>query len=212
MKLKDIFITKDQDQRLYKVPCPVIGLTGGIATGKSSVSNKLTEVGLNVICADKLVKDVYKQDETIQFIKEKFPKAVEDSSINFKTLREVAFKVPENQKLLETFIYQKLPNAFNDAFSKLENKDVLVYDVPLLYEKKLNDLFDLTICIFTPKDEQIKRVMKRDSISKELAENIISKQLPIEDKKELSDFTIDNQGTLEHLELEVEALCAILFE
>ena len=212
MKLKEIFETKKKNQRLYQTSCPVIGLTGGIATGKSSVSKKMTELGIGVICADKLVKGIYQREEAFNFIKESFPSAVNDQGINFKKLREIAFNSEKDKKRLEEFIYERLPDAFSQEYSKLENKEVLVYDVPLLFEKKLEDNFDLIICVYTSKDEQVKRVMQRDSITKELAEKIISNQMPIGEKKERADFAIDNEKDLMHLDLEIEALCTILFE
>jgi dephospho-CoA kinase len=212
VKLKDIFINKTSEQRLYQSNCPVIGLTGGIATGKSSVSTKFQELGLKVICADKLVKDIYNLDETFEFINLHFPNVIEEKKINFKSLREIAFSNEQSKKELEDFIYQRLPTAFDTELNTLGPIDVLVYDVPLLFEKNMSDKFDVTICVYTKESLQIERLIKRDSTTQELAKKIISNQLPIDKKKELSDFTIDNQKGHDHLELEVEALSTILFE
>ncbi|WP_127718032.1 dephospho-CoA kinase [Halobacteriovorax sp. HLS] len=213
MKLKEIFITLTGEQRLYQVPCPVIGLTGGIATGKSSVTKKLEQLGVNVICADKLVKEVYSYPETIDFVAENFPQTVsKEGSIDFKSLRQKAFENVTNKETLENYIYQKLPQQFMKAFSALKEPTLLVYDVPLLFEKKMSKLFDLTICVYAPKETQIERIMKRDSCSKELAESILLNQIPIDEKKSLTDFTIDNSKGLSHLELEVEALLTILLD
>ena len=213
MKLKSIFTTKTTEERLYKVPCPVIGLTGGIATGKSSVTRKLEDLGLKVICADKLVKKVYDQSETFDFIKSKFPEAISsENMIDFKILRELAFQSINNKQLLEEFIYKRLPKEFAIEFKQFDSPELLIYDVPLLFEKKMSDMFDLTICVYASRDIQIERMVRRDSITKDLAQSILNNQMPIDEKKELSDFTIDNSKTIEHLELEVEALMAILLD
>ena len=212
MKLKKVFIDKTPNQRLYQSTCPIIGLTGGIATGKSSVSTKLKELGHKVICADKLVKDIYKLEETKVFLNNHFASALINNEIDFKVLREIVFSNKESKEILEDFIYKRLPEAFNNELKLIGQADVLIYDVPLLFEKKMNEQFDLTICVYTNKRTQIKRLMQRDSITENLAKKIISNQLPIDEKKELSNFTIDNQKGHDHLELEVEALCAMLFD
>ncbi|WP_290734430.1 dephospho-CoA kinase [Halobacteriovorax sp. JY17] len=212
MKLKEIFVTKTKEQRLYQVPCPVIGLTGGIATGKSSVSNLFQEKGINVICADKLVKAVYQEQTTINFITSHFPQVVSKGEINFKLLREIAFSKKENKEELEKFIYQRLPIVFKEQFEKIKTPELLIYDVPLLFEKNMQGLFDLTICVYTKREVQIERIIRRDNSSRELAEKILENQLPIDKKKELSDFCIKNSSTLENLENEFEALVTILTE
>lgn len=210
--LKEIFQTKDISKRLHGVDCPVIGLTGGIATGKSTVSKLLQDHGLPVICADSLIKDIYSWDETKKFIFENFPKVISDGSIDFKQLREVAFESDKNREALETYLYQHLPEAFNKQFTNFDEVKTLVYDVPLLFEKNLESKFDVIICVHSPKKIQIERLIKRDGISEELAESILKKQLPIDEKRDRSDFTLSNVDSLDKLELEVETLMALLFD
>jgi len=212
VKLKKIFTTKTSKERLYETPCPVIGLTGGIATGKSTVSNLFTKAGVHVICADKLVKSIYSMEETINFIQEEFPNVVENSVINFKALREVAFKEVQNKEKLEKFIYKRLPAAYQTELAKIKSPELIVYDVPLLFEKSMEQLFDLTICVYAKREVQIERIIKRDSSSKELAEKILDHQFPIDKKKELSDFCINNNSTIEKLEYEFEAITSLLME
>jgi len=210
--LKDIFQTLDKSKRLHGVDCPVIGLTGGIATGKSTVSKLLQGNGLPVICADSLIKDIYSWDETKEFITKNFPKVISNNSIDFKKLREIAFASDKNREALEAYLYQHLPEAFNQQFSKFGIVETIIYDVPLLFEKKLESKFDLIICVHSPKKIQIERLLKRDGISVDLAESILQKQLPIDEKRDRSDFTLSNISDLDKLELEVEAIVALLFE
>ncbi|WP_372652462.1 dephospho-CoA kinase [Halobacteriovorax sp.] len=212
MKLKEIFVTKTSEERLYKTPCPVIGLTGGIATGKSTVSNLFTKTGVHVICADKLVKTIYSMEETLNFIQEEFPDAVENNLINFKALREIAFKEVQNKEKLENFIYKRLPAAYKTELAKIKTPELIIYDVPLLFEKSMEHLFDLTICVYAKREVQIERIIKRDNSSKDLAEKILDQQFPIDKKKELSDFCINNNNTIEKLEYEFEAITSLLME
>ncbi len=194
--LKKNYISKAKEQRIYKQNIPTIGLTGGIATGKSSMSRYLEELGLPVICADKLVKSIYTKQETIEFINKNYPEVIEKDQIDFKKLRKVFFSDNEVQKKVEDFIYEKLPTAYLEAVARFHKPAIIIYDVPLLFEKGLDQKVDLSILVFTSPEIQVKRLMKRDDISKNLALSIISKQIPINAKKERSDFIIDNSGTL----------------
>jgi dephospho-CoA kinase len=191
------WITKNQNNRLYNVHIPIIGLTGGIASGKSTIAELLREHNISVIDADKLVKSIYKNNETIEFIKKNFPESIEDNSIIFPRLRELAFNNPEVKNKLENFIYSYLPSEFAKAFNQLPLVSFVVYDVPLLFEKGLDQYLDATICVYTPREIQIKRLMSRDLISAELALKILNQQINIEEKKLKADLVIDNSGSME---------------
>ncbi len=185
-------IKRNSEDRLYNLPCPIIGLTGGIATGKSTVSEKLNSEGFAVICADALVKEVYKSEVTISHIKKYYPQVFTKESIDFKKLRELFFSDNNIQKDIEGLIYSQMPSAFIAAYHALKDPDVVIYDVPLLFEKGLHKLVDVKATVYCSQEEQVKRLIKRDSISEELANNIISKQMPIEEKRNSSDIVIDN--------------------
>lgn len=201
-RLKTEFITKNSESRLYNLPVPVVGLTGGIASGKSTVAKFFQEKGIALISADQLVKNVYQTKEAHDFISEKFPNCIsEDGSINFKALREEVFNHEPNKILIENFIYAKLPKAFLEAFQSFQNPELIIYDVPLLFEKGLDQKVDLSICVYTPEDVQLERLKTRDQITTELGKKILSKQLSIEDKKRKANFVIDNsrENNLESL-------------
>jgi dephospho-CoA kinase len=192
MQLKNKYISKNTKTRLYNTDRPIIGLTGGIATGKSTVSALFESIGLKVICADKLVKEVYKQESIINSIEKDFPNAVNDKNIDFKKLRELAFNDPSSKNKIEQLIYKELPSQFKKSAAKIAGQKLIIYDVPLLFEKKLNEAVDFNICVYTNKETQLDRIIKRDNISKDLAEKIIDAQISIEEKKNKSDFIIDN--------------------
>ena len=210
-KLKNKWVTKNPTTRLYNIPVPIVALTGGIATGKTTIAQFFRDENIPVIDADKLVKSIYQKNESLDFVSRHFLEAIVDNAIHFKTLRELAFKTPENQTLLETFIYAQMPEAFTDAYKVLGPHEFIVYDVPLLFERSLHEKTDLSICAYSPRSVQLERLVKRDHISVDLAETILSKQMDIEEKKKKSDLFIENIQGIDQLkknfELALEVLC-----
>ena len=194
-KLASKWITKNQSTRLYNIPVPIVGLTGGIATGKTTVAQMFRDENIPVIDADRLVKSIYLKQESFDFVQKHFVEAIIDETIHFKTLRELAFKTRDNQVKLETFIYAQMPSAFKEAYSKFGAHKYIIYDVPLLFEKGLYTQTDLSVCVYSPRSIQLERLIKRDNINIELAETILTKQMDIEDKKRKSDIFIENIGT-----------------
>lgn len=194
-KLANKWITKNSSTRLYNIPVPIIGLTGGIATGKTTISQMFRDQNIPVIDADLLVKEIYLKQDSFNFIKTNFFEAIIDNNIHFKTLRELAFKTPQNQDKLENFIYSQMPEAFKEAYTKFGAHEFIVYDVPLLFEKSLDSKVDTSICVYSPRSTQLKRLIKRDNINIELAEIILSKQIDIEEKKLRANLFIENIGT-----------------
>jgi dephospho-CoA kinase len=200
-KLKNSLIKHTDKSRLYQIPVPIIGLTGGISTGKSTVADLFRKKGIPVIDADKNVKNIYQMPETITFIKNKFPEVVHNHIIDFKKLREIVFSNTDAKILIEEFIYAHLPNEFKQAFYLFDNPPFIVYDVPLLFEKQLHLLVDVTICVYSSRKQQIERLIKRDQIDRSLAEKILANQQDIEVKKKLADFVILNTEKAEDLEI-----------
>lgn len=186
------WITKNQNTRLYQIPVPIVGLTGGIASGKSTVAELFRQHNISVIDADQLVKNIYKKNETVEFIKSNFPSVMENNKIIFSKLRELAFNNPAIKTKLEAFIYSHLPEEFIQVFKTLPPSPFIVYDVPLLFEKNLDQLIDVSICVFTPRSIQIERLINRDHITKDLAEKILDQQMNIEEKKAKADIIIEN--------------------
>jgi dephospho-CoA kinase len=193
------WITKSNQTRLYELPIPIIGLTGGIATGKSTVANFLRNKNFPIIDADALVKKIYQKAEVKEFIKNNFPIAIQTDEINFKILRELAFKDKQNIQKIEECIYRFLPTEFKETYHTFTNPNFIIYDVPLLFEKHLNLLVDTKICVYAPKEIQIERLMKRDHIERDVCLKILDNQMSIEDKKQLSDIVIKNDSTLDQL-------------
>jgi dephospho-CoA kinase len=195
-----------KNQRLYQLDVPVIGLTGGIATGKTTVSQKLQEKGFAVINADHLVKDIYALPETFEFIRSEFPDVIKNEQIQFPLLRQFVFANTENKVKIENFIYARLAQAFNAAFNKFDHPQMIIYDVPLLFEKNLQPLFDMTVLVYAPREIQQTRLMKRDNVLEEMAETMLNSQMDIEEKKAKADFIIDNSKSESELAEEINRL------
>lgn len=187
-------------KRLYDYPYPIIGVSGGIATGKSTLSKLLSDYYC-VICADKLVKDIYSWKETNDFMFKNFSSFVDSfGKIDFKNLREMVFNDSVVKTKLEDYIYPRLPLAFyKEIISKNWEGREIFYDMPLLFEMGLHERVDLSICVYLPRVEQVKRLMKRDNIDESLANKMLDAQMDIEEKKNLANIVFDNSGTIINL-------------
>lgn len=212
MKLKSEFIKLTKDKRLHKLDVPVIGLTGGIATGKSTVAQLLIDAGLPVINADHLVKAVYAQPDTIHFVRTNYPDVMKGQEIDFRKLREKVFTAPVVKEEIEAFIYARLPEAFANAYEALGRPSQIVYDVPLLFEKKLDVMVDVKVLVYAPAKIQKARLMGRDGHEETMASTIMASQIDIEEKKSRSDFVIDNSGTMVELAEEVSQFLRQAFD
>lgn len=208
MRPRSDLIRLDPSERLHGIANPIFGLTGGIATGKSSVSNMLAAQGLHVICADKLVKKIYLTPLALEFVHDHFPTVIDGNGINFKLLRDQAFSDDAKKEELERFIYTHLKAEFLKALPS-DPQELVIYDVPLLFEKKLNPNVDSTICVYCPEELQRQRLILRDQIDDALAQKMLLSQWPIEEKKALANFVIDNSKDPEHL---VQAVAALIKE
>jgi dephospho-CoA kinase len=204
MRLKSEYIERTTQDRLYHINLPIMSLTGGIASGKSTVADLLKRRGLHVISADELVKDIYKQSSTLAFIQKELPEVIFNGVIQFPLLRERFFLNKEIKQKVENYIYPKMPEAFKRALDKLQSPNVIIYDVPLLFERGMKDLFDLNVLVYVPRDVQRKRLQSRDGNSEELANKILNQQMDIELKKSQADIIIDNSRSKEDLEKEVD--------
>ena len=182
----------------------VVGLTGGIATGKSTVSAILENAGAVIIDADRIARMVVKKDlPAYRQILDKFGKSVllPDGEIDRTALGKVIFNDPLKKQLLNTIVH---PYVRKEADRQLEhlkknNPDALVVmDIPLLFESGMRSNLSEVIVVYAPEHIQIKRLMKRDHISHADALARIRSQTPIEEKKKLATMVIDNSGTREH--------------
>lgn len=197
--LKPQFQRLTSETRLYQLPCPLIGLTGSIGTGKSTVTNYLKTLGLSVLCADQLIKLLYQEQATLALVKNLFPHCIEGQQVDFKQLRLAFFKSPDKKGQLLEHLYGELPRRFLQSYRELGDPPVLLYDVPLLFENHLESSFDLTVLVDATPELQRQRVQARDQVSADQVEVVMSAQLPLEIKRQRADSLILNDADLNTL-------------
>ncbi|PTM58115.1 dephospho-CoA kinase [Desmospora activa] len=194
----------------------IVGLTGGIATGKSTVSRMLKERGAAIVDADRVARQVVEPGtEGSSQIRERFGAAVfrSDGSLDRQALGRLVFADKKARldlnRLLHPLIIRRMEAETNhlqaDGFHR-----IIVWDVPLLIEEKMTNLVEVVIVVYIPVEEQKMRLTQRDGISIEEACSRIAAQMPIEEKKPFADALIDNSGTLAETERQVDALWQIL--
>lgn len=171
----------------------IIGITGSIACGKSTVSNYLKSKGYIVIDADKIGHEALDDD----YVKEKLILAfgneiLEDNKINRQKLGELVFGNSSNLNVLNSIIHPEIRKKILEKIDKINDKELIFIDVALLFEAKFDDLVDKIIVVYVDKNTQLTRLMKRNSISKkEALSRIVSQMSPIE-KAKLGDYTVNN--------------------
>jgi dephospho-CoA kinase len=189
-----------------------IGLTGSIATGKSTVGKIFKELGCYVIDADGIAHKAYeKGTKAYKSIVEEFGKNIldKDGNIDRKKLGGVVLDNKELLKKLEAIVHPEVERIRNNIIEDIKKKNknaIIIYDVPLLFEKNLEGMFDYTIVVYADKDTEIKRLMERNGLKKDEAIKRILLQIPIEDKAKKADFVIDNSGSLNDTRKQVKDL------
>lgn len=180
-----------------------IALTGGIATGKSTVASLLALNGLRVIDADAISHEIL--DESHEWVRENFSKEfVEDDKVNRAKLGALIFSDKEAKKRLEDFLHPKIKEEIQRRSLKHEAlKFPYLIDIPLFFEKGSYDIAQ-SVVVYTPKEIQLERFMKRNGYSKEESLKRVESQMDIEEKKKRATWVIDNSGDLKHLQKECE--------
>ncbi|MDP5274448.1 dephospho-CoA kinase [Chengkuizengella axinellae] len=187
-----------------------VGLTGGIATGKSTVSKMLVHRGAVLIDADVIAREVVLPGQPVlQKVAQRFGQVVlmEDGALNRTKLGEIIFNDPIARKDLEGILHPPIRSLMKQRMVQYEKEDpnrLVVVDIPLLFESNLQELFSSVVLVYVPEIIQVKRLMKRNDLSLEEAKKRMEAQMPIEIKKELTDYIIDNSKSLEHTETQVE--------
>ncbi len=189
-----------------------IGLTGGIASGKSTAVKIFVENGFKVIDSDLIVKNILDNDEEITLYIKKFfgEKFFKFGRLLKKDFGEYIFTYDDARKKYEDFIMPKIFEKIDEEFLKHEKRGekICILDAPLLIEKNLHKKMDFVVLIFVSEEIQLKRLILRDGICKESAMKRINAQMDLNTKKIFSDFIIDNsKGRLE-LKEQINKLCS----
>lgn len=189
----------------------IIGLTGGIGSGKSTVADYLRAKGISVIDADKMAKSLTDKDTPImEKIKQSFGNVFfEDGSLDRKKLAEIIFSDMDKKIILEDLITKKVVDDIIIKIDDLrkENKEgITIIDAPLLFEFGLNEIMDENWLITANMELRINRVMARDSVISEAVISRIKAQMTDFEKAEKADIIIDNDGSLEELHKKIDVL------
>ena len=187
----------------------IIGLTGGIASGKSTVANMLKNEGITVIDADLESRLAVEQgEEAYDHIVNHFSKSIllEDGSINRAKLGEIIFNIKEERMKLNEIVHPAVRKRMLQKKESAENhgEAIIIMDIPLLFESEFTELVDKTLLVFVDEDIQLQRLMERNHYSKQEALARIHSQMPLAEKKRLADVVIDNNGSLEQTELQLK--------
>jgi len=175
----------------------LIGLTGGIASGKGLVCRVLENLGAEIIDADELYQSLIKPGNSLlaEIIREFGPEYLRpDGSLNKKALGELVFNDPEKMKALNRITHPAIIDSIREQISRVKSPIVFLA-APLLFESHLPLEFKEIWVVSIPEILQIERLMLRDQISREQAEKKIKSQMPIEEKVESANLVIDNSGT-----------------
>ena len=188
-----------------------IALTGGIATGKSTVASLMALNGMRVIDADTISHQIL--DEYADWVSETFgAEYVNNSKVDRTSLGSMIFSNPEKKKILEDFLHPKIRDEIQMQSIKQDGFEFpYLIDIPLFFENGAYDIKD-SVVVYTPSDVQLERFMKRNKYSKEESLKRIASQMPIDEKKAKATWVIDNSKNLKHLQQEVEDFVGIIKE
>ena len=188
----------------------IIGITGGIASGKSTVTNFLRKQGFQVVDADAVVHQLQKPggrlfEALVQHFGQKI--ILENEELNRPLLASLIFSNPEERewsKRIQGKIIREELATLRDQFAQTE--EIFFMDIPLLFEQDYSAWFDETWLVYVDRDVQVERLMKRDHLSKDEAEFRLAAQWPSEKKKDLASHVLNNNGNQDQLLTQVFSL------
>ncbi|MFQ5850997.1 MAG: dephospho-CoA kinase [Candidatus Binatia bacterium] len=190
----------------------VIGLTGGIATGKSTVASLLRELEAKIVDADQLAREIVRPgQEAWHNIIDAFGTEIlrPDKTIDRTRLRKIVFKDEKARKKLDSITHPQIRMLAQERIQKLatEGAEIIVYEAPLLFENKVHLWLRPVILVACDLATQKKRLRERDGLSEEETEQCLKAQMTLDEKRKLADFVIENVGNLEDLRRKVKEVC-----
>jgi len=195
----------------------VVGLTGGIASGKSTVAQMFRDAGIPVICADELAHDAVKPGKpALEEIRRAFgPSVLDDAGqLDRAAMARQVFSDPEKRRLLESIIHPRVADEQRQRISELDSQGhtVVIADVPLLYESGWQSAFDLVVVVYAPRSVQEERLVVRDGLSADDARARLDAQMSIEEKRRRAYRVVDNTAGLDHTREQVMSIVSEVIE
>ena len=181
----------------------IVGLTGGIASGKTTISNFLKKKRFSVHDSDAIVKKIY-SNPTPSFFKYlksiTLLNSIKGKKINKNIIREEIFNKQDKKRKLEKFIHNEVRKSRNQFLNKHKNKKtkIVILDIPLLFEAKLQEICDYVILLYLPKKNKIQRTLARKGMTKDMLLKIIKNQKSDTYKKKKADFIINTSKPKHH--------------
>jgi len=168
----------------------IIGVTGSFGSGKTTVANMFSKYGFKIINVDKLYHGIYNKDK---ILKNKIKK--EFGTLDRNKIKRIVFndsiRLKKLNNITHPIIIKEIKKIINNK-KLINEQENIVLDIPLLFESKLEKMFDKIIVVRCSKKEQIKRILKKKKYSKKEIEQIIKSQMPLKDKIKKADFVVDN--------------------
>lgn len=192
----------------------IIGLTGGIGSGKSTVSNMFVARGAKLVDADAIAREVVAVGSPfLNEIAAAFGKEIlqPDGSLNRERLGHLVFQNATLKKQLENILHppiRQLIRTRMNEYDEMNPGGLVIVDIPLLYESQLEGMFECIVVVYVPEEVQMARLMTREGWDEEVAKRRIATQMPIEDKRRRADVIIENQFSLAQTASQVEELMA----
>ena len=186
-----------------------LGLTGGIATGKTTISNYLKSINIPVLDADEYARKVVEPgtpglDEITNTFGEQILQP--DGSLNRKLLGQIVFNDSSARQTLNDITHPRIQQMMADELHRLAEQQIplVILDIPLLLENKNVAGADAVMVVTIPESLQLTRLMQRNNLTEKEAQSRISAQMPLVEKEKLADFVIDNSGTISSTQKQVE--------
>lgn len=185
-----------------------IGITGGIASGKSTVTAMFRAAGAHVLDADEIAREVVaKGSPGLQEIAARWPDVVrEDGALDRQRLGAHIFSSPDDRKALDAITHPRIQALVLERTQALwaAGAPVVFYDAPLLIENRLHEAMHGVVLVWVPREVQLERLMKRNGLTRADAEARVASQMPLDDKRRYATWLVDNSGSLEATRAQVE--------
>lgn len=195
----------------------VVGLTGGISSGKSTISSWFLQKGIVVLDADQIVKNLQRPNSPLVLkLAEEFGASIvnENGELVRDVLGKIIFYDQEAKERLNAMIHPLVQAKLEEEIERLKKvgEGLVVLDIPLLFESRFEALVDRTVVVYVSPDVQLQRLMKRDQIDREYALAKMNSQMSLDEKRERADYVLINNGTMGQLREQFDHLFEVLWE